>query len=124
MLVPAFAGMVVVVALMGFASTTLLYMAALGVLGVVSGYAGVPPAAMLSDVSSEETRGVAVGAFRFVGDIGFVLGPLCAGWTAAHFRFGPAFAINAIPSAIALVMLLSIRETMPVLPRIGEAPGL
>lgn len=123
-LVPAFVGMVVVVALMGLAWSTLLYMASLGALGVVSGYAGVPPAAMLSDLSSEGTRGAAVGAFRFVGDIGFVLGPLCAGWTAAHLSFGSAFAINAIPSAVALGMLLSIRETMPALPRTGEAPGL
>ncbi len=123
-LVPAFVAMVVVVAVLGLASSAVMYMAALGVLGVVSGYAGVPPAVMLSDVTSEEARGVAVGAFRFVGDIGFVLGPLCAGWTAKHLGFGPAFAINAIPSAAALAMLLSIRETMPVLPRTGEAAGL
>ena len=123
-LVPSFLAMAAVVALFGFASSAFAYMAALGVLGITTGYAGVPPAAMLSDVTSEEARGVAVGAFRFVGDIGFVLGPLCAGWTADHLGFGPAFAINAIPSAVALVLLLSIGETMPVLPRTGEAAGL
>jgi MFS family permease len=99
-------------------------MLGLAALGVASGYASVPPAVMLSDVTSQETRGVAVAAFRFVGDLGFVLGPLAAGATAKQLDFAPAFAIQAIPLVVALGLVLSIRETMPILPRTGEAAGL
>ena len=123
-LVPAYAALAVTTVLLGFATTPVLFMVGLGVLGVASGYSSVPPAVMLSDVTPEESRGVAVGAFRFVGDLGFVLGPLVAGYAATLFGFGPAFALSAVPVLLAVALALSIRETMPVLPRTGEAPGL
>ena len=66
-------------------------MIAMGLLGVASGYAGVPPAPMLSDVTPEELKGTAVAVFRFVGDLGFVIGPLVAGWSAHAFGFTGAF---------------------------------
>ena len=87
-------------------------MIAMGILGVASGYAGVPPAPMLSDVTPEELKGSAVAVFRFVGDLGFVIGPLVAGWSAQAFGFTTSFAINAVPAVVALALVLSIRETM------------
>lgn len=123
-LVPAFAGLAAITAVLGLANHAVSFMVAMGVLGVVSGYAGVPPAAMLQDLTPEGLSGSAVAAFRFVGDLGFVLGPLAAGWTASAFGFGTAFLACAIPSAVAFGLLLSIPETMPALPRTGEAPGL
>lgn len=123
-LVPSFIALVVLLTLFGLATSTVAFFVALAILGVISGYAGVPAAPMLSDLAPEELSGTAVGVFRFAGDLGFVLGPLVAGFSADHFGFGPAFAVNAIPCAIALALLLSIKETMPVLPRTGEAPGL
>jgi MFS family permease len=68
-------------------------------------------------------RTTAVAAFRFVGDLGFVLGPLVAGASADAFGYGAAFAIAAVPLVISLGFVLSIPETMPMLPRTGEAPG-
>jgi MFS family permease len=123
-LVPSFVAMTIVIAVFGFATTPLLYFGILGIFGLTTGYSGVPPAAMLSDVAPDELRGTAVGLFRFVGDLGFVLGPLAAGWAASAFGFAWAFAISAIPSALVVVLLLSIEETMPALPRTGEATGL
>jgi MFS family permease len=123
-LVPAFAALAGTVLFLGVATTPALFMLGLAVLGVASGYAAVPPAVMLSDVTPEESRGAAVAVFRFVGDLGFVLGPLVAGVAAKRFDFGPAFALSAVPIVIAVVLALTIRETMPVLPRTGEAPGL
>jgi MFS family permease len=99
-------------------------MAAMALLGVTSGFAGVPPAPMLSDVTPIELKATGVAAFRLVGDIGFVLGPLTAGWTAKHFGFGAAFAVSALPAFVALALVLSISETMPMLPKTGEAAGL
>ncbi len=120
-LIPALAGLALSTAAFGLTSTTLTFMIAMGVLGVASGYAGVPPAPMLSDVTPPELKGSAVAAFRFAGDLGFVLGPLVAGWSANAFGFAPAFAISAIPAVIALGLVLSIRETMTRVPRTGEA---
>jgi MFS family permease len=123
-LIPALAGLALITAVFGFASTPIAFMVAMGLLGVASGYAGVPPAAMLSDVTPPELKGSAVAVFRFVGDLGFVIGPLVAGWTADAFGFGASFAINAVPTVLALGLVLSIRETMLLVPRTGEAPGL
>ncbi len=123
-LVPSFAAMIAALVLLGAASTTAVFMAALGVFGIITGYAGVPPAPMLADLSTEATRGTAVAVFRFVGDLGFVLGPFVAGFTADHLGYARAFAISAVPSALALGLVLSIHDTMPRFPRTGEAPGL
>lgn len=122
-LVPALAGLAVVTAAFGFAGSTVTFMVAMGVLGVASAYAGVPPAPMLSDVAPEELKGSAVAVFRFVGDLGFVAGPLVAGWAANAYGFQASFAISALPALVALALVLSIRETMPLLPKTGEAPG-
>jgi MFS family permease len=122
-LVPSLAALAAVTAILGLATAPVVFMIAMGVLGVVSGYAGVPPAPMLSDVTPEELKGTAVAAFRFVGDLGFVLGPLVAGWVANEYGFGASFAINAVPTAIALALVLSIRETMSSQPR-REGTGL
>ncbi len=111
-LIPALAGLALVTAAFGLVSTPIGFMIAMGVLGVASGYSGVPPAPMLSDVTPEELKGTAVAVYRFVGDLGFVIGPLVAGWSAQAFGFGASFVINAIPAVIALGLVLSIRETM------------
>jgi MFS family permease len=123
-LIPSLAAFGGIVAVLGFATGTLAFMGALAALGVASGFAGVPPAPMLSDVTPEELKGTAVAVFRFVGDLGFVLGPLIAGWSADRLGFPAAFAISAIPAFVALALVLSIRETMPTLPKTTEAPGL
>jgi MFS family permease len=119
-LVPSLAALAGVTAVLGFATAPTPFLIAMGALGVASGYAGVPPAPMLSDVTPEELKGTAVAAFRFVGDLGFVLGPLVAGWAADEFGFGASFAINAIPTLVALALVLSIHETMPAMRVRGE----
>lgn len=123
-LIPALAGLGAITVVLGLAEGAFAFMVAMGVLGVASGFAGVPPAPMLSDVTPEELKGSAVAAFRFVGDLGFVLGPLVAGWAASAFGFSAAFLFTALPALLALGLVVSIRETMPQLPKTGEAPGL
>jgi MFS family permease len=123
-LIPALAGLGAITVVLGLAEGAFAFMVAMGVLGVASGFAGVPPAPMLSDVTPEELKGSAVAAFRFVGDLGFVLGPLVAGWAASAFGFSAAFLFTALPALLALGLVVSIRETLPQLPKTGEAPGL
>ena len=119
-LVPSLAALAAITAAFGLLDSTAMFMLGMAVLGVASGYAGVPPAPMLSDVTPDDLKGSAVAVFRFVGDLGFVLGPLVAGWTADAYGFTASFAINALPIVFALALVLSIRETMPSKPGRGE----
>ena len=122
-LIPSLAGLAAITAAFGLASSPVMFMVAMGLLGVASGYSGVPPAPMLSDVTPEELKGSAVAVFRFAGDLGFVIGPLVAGWAANAYGFTTAFVINAIPAVLALGLVVSIRETLPALRR-DEGAGL
>ncbi len=123
-LVPSYVLLAIAVALWPLASTPSRYIVGLGLFGLTTGYAGVPQTPMLSDLTDERNRSTAVAVFRFVGDLGFVLGPLAAGACADRLGYGPAFVLAAAPVVLALAFALSIRETMPTLPRTGEAPGL
>jgi DHA1 family multidrug resistance protein-like MFS transporter len=111
-LVPSLAGLAVATVAVGWAPTPLLLGAALAVLGVMSGAAGVPPGAMLSDVAPTGSSGTAVGVFRFCGDLGFTLGPLLAGWAIPVVGFRWAFALAAIPIAVALALIVRTPETL------------
>jgi MFS family permease len=111
-LVPSLAGLAVATVAVGWAPTPLLLGVALGVLGLMSGAAGVPPGAMLSDVAPTQASGTAVGVFRFCGDLGFTLGPLLAGWAIPVVGFRWAFALAAIPTAVALALIVRTPETL------------
>ena len=112
-LVPSLAALAAIIAVFGLLDSVTIFYIGMAVLGVASGYAGVPPAPMLSDVTPDDLKGSAVAAFRFMGDLGFALGPLVAGWTADAFGFEASFASSALPILLALALVLSIRETLP-----------
>ena len=103
-------------ALVGWGGTPIALGAGMALLGIASGFAGVPPGAMLADVVPKEASGTAVGIFRFAGDVGFMLGPLVAGFTASSLGFKGAFAVAAIPTALALAFVVRGRETLRPLP--------
>jgi DHA1 family multidrug resistance protein-like MFS transporter len=111
-LVPSFAALAVMVVALGTASTFASFAVLMGLLGIASGVAGVPPAAVLSDVVPEQRAGTAVGVFRFCGDLGFFLGPVAAGAAVASFGFRNAFALVAIPVVLALGLTLRTPETL------------
>jgi MFS family permease len=79
---------------------------------------------MLSDITPEELKGTAVAVFRFVGDLGIMIGPLVAGFASEHLGFPEAFAISAVPIAFAVALVASTGDTRPMLPKTGEAAGL
>jgi MFS transporter, DHA1 family, multidrug resistance protein len=111
-LVPALAGLAVATAVLGLAPSPLALGVLLAVLGVMSGAAGVPPGAMLSDVAPEPASGMAVGVFRFCGDLGFTLGPLLAGWAIPVVGFAWAFTLAAVPTVAALALVVRTPETL------------
>jgi MFS family permease len=111
-LIPALIGLGLATVAVGWADTPLWLGVAMAVLGVASGFAGVPPGAMLADIMPRDAPGTAVGVFRFAGDLGFTLGPLVAGYGAAHLGFEAAFALTAIPTVVALVAVVRGQETL------------
>jgi len=110
--VPGLLGLALSIGLMGFAGSVWVLAALLVATGVTGGFAGVPPAAMVSDVVPEHQKGLAMGTFRFFGDIGFLLGPLVAGAASNKYGFGTAFILSAIPCVAALVMTIRTAETL------------
>jgi MFS family permease len=111
-LIPSLLALTGTIAILGWASTPVMLGALLALVSFSSGFAGVPPAAMLSDVVPTESAGRAVGAFRFCGDIGFLLGPLIAGAVGESFGFTAAFVVSAIPPFLAFLMMLGTAETL------------
>jgi MFS family permease len=111
--IPSMAALAILVSTLGLAPNPLILGGLMALLGIASGYAGVPPGAMLADVAPGERTGTAVGIFRFAGDVGFVLGPLVAGFAASAFGFRPAFWIATIPLVVGLFLAVRTPETLP-----------
>jgi MFS transporter, DHA1 family, multidrug resistance protein len=119
-LLPSLAALAVMTVAVGWAEEPVALAAVVALLGIASGFAGVPPAAMLADVIPEHQSGTGVGIFRFSGDLGFTLGPLVAGFTAGTLGFQAAFAIAALPTVAAFVLVARGQETLGQ----PEAPGI
>ena len=111
-LVPSLAALAAMTVVVGWSTDVVVLAVVMALLGVASGVAGVPPAAMLSDVVPDDVSGTAVGAFRFAGDLGLALAPLVAGFSADALGFRSAFALVAVPTVIALVVVLRTAETL------------
>jgi DHA1 family multidrug resistance protein-like MFS transporter len=118
--IPSMAALAILVATLGLAPSPLVLGGLMALLGIASGYAGVPPGAMLADVAPGERSGTAVGLFRFAGDVGFVLGPLVGGFAASAFGFRAAFWIAAIPIVLGLIIAIRTPETL--LPSVEPSP--
>lgn len=118
--IPSMAGLALMVSVLGFAPDPITFAVLMALLGVASGFAGVPPGAMLSDVAPAARSGTAVGLFRFAGDLGLVLGPLAAGAAINALGFVPAYWVVAIPVAAGMVLAIRTPETL----RRQPAPGL
>lgn len=111
LLVASLAGYAVAVAAVGWAAGALELTVLLALMGIASGAGATAPTAMLSDVAPADGSGTAVAAFRFFGDLGFVVGPLLGGWSAGAFGFRTAFALSAVPLLFALAAAVRTRET-------------
>jgi MFS family permease len=96
-------------------ATTLPRLAVISIVfGIVVGYLGPAPAAIIADLTPVGSAGAVMGIYRMSGDIGLLCGPISVGWVAEHFGFSSAFLTLA--AAIIVVALLGIwtRETLAV----------
>lgn len=119
-LLPSLAGLAATTFLLGFSPSALVLTVVLSALAVCSGFAGVSPAAMLSDVVPTRHSGRGVGAFRFCGDIGFFLGPLIVGAASKSFGFVSAFGITAAVPVVAMLVTFRTKETLRFEPEVEE----
>ncbi len=104
-------GLAFAIGALGFAGGAVAFTVLLGLGGIASGVAGVSPPAMLADVTPEERSAVAVAAYRFCGDLGYVLGPATAGLAAQLSGFRAAFVVSALPTFLSALFLLPVPET-------------
>jgi DHA1 family multidrug resistance protein-like MFS transporter len=111
-LIPALATLTVATALLGWAESAVSLAAVMAALGAATGFAAVVPAAVVADVAPKAASGTSVGAYRFAGDVGFVLGPLIGGVVADTAGFAAAFLVTAVPLAVALIWAIGMPETL------------
>ena len=96
-------------------ATTIPRLAAVSIIfGLIAGYLGPAPAAIIADITPKESAGAVMGVYRMSGDIGLLLGPISVGWTAGHLGFTLAFVSVAVCAALVALMGLSARETLSV----------
>jgi len=100
-------------AALGLVTNATSVIVVMAVVGAASGYARPGPTAMIADVASAESRGVAVSGYRIAGDLGSLIGPVTAGAIAEHVSFSAAFFVIASVSALVLAMTLRAEETAP-----------
>ena len=105
-------GLAVMTVLVGFTGTPIVFGLALALLGVASGYAGVPPAAMLADVTPGEWSGTRSAPFASAATSGSRSGRSSRGYSASGLGFEAAFAFAAAPTVVALLLVVRMRETL------------
>lgn len=110
-LLPALLGLAAATALVGGAGSAATLALVMTLLGVATGFAGVAPGAIVADVAPRRT-GTAIGMYRFAGDVGFVLGPVVAGFVADAFGFAAAFLVLAAPLLLVFVLAIGMPETL------------
>jgi MFS family permease len=80
--------------------------------GLVSGYLGPAPAAIIADIAPKGTAGAVMGLYRMSGDFGLLLGPIIIGWAAGQIGVGATFVGIACFTLLVAVFGFSARETL------------
>jgi MFS family permease len=92
-------------AVIGSASTTAVFVIGSLIFGFGNAVSGPAPAAFAAEVSSAQSRGLAMGAFRTAGDLGLLIGPPVLGAIADSRGYTWAFWVNGVIVAAAAITL-------------------
>ena len=95
-----------------WATTFGLLLLASAAFGLVSGYLGPAPAAIIADIAPKGTAGAVMGLYRMSGDFGLLLGPIIIGWAAGQIGVGATFVGIACFTLLVAVFGFSARETL------------
>lgn len=91
------------------------FIAGAALLGLGTGLAGAIPAAYVSDIAPATSSGLAMGAYRMAGDMGFVLGPVALGAVADVVGYRVSLLANTGLLVLSAVLFsLFARETVGV----------
>jgi MFS family permease len=97
-------------AVIGSATTVAVFVIGSLVLGFGNAVSGPAPAAYAAEVSSAQSRGLAMGAFRTAGDLGLLIGPPVLGAVADSNGYHWAFWVNSgIVVAAAVILGIATR---------------
>jgi MFS family permease len=89
-----------------------VFFASMVVMSIGSAFLGSAPSAVVGDIMGGRQGGSVVAAFQMVSDIGAVIGPLLGGLLLDLYGFEWAFAFGAAISAIALIFVVVMPETL------------
>jgi MFS family permease len=92
-------------AVIGSATTTGVFVIGSLIFGFGNAVSGPAPAAYAAEVSSPQSRGLAMGAFRTAGDLGLLIGPPVLGAVADSSGYQWAFWVNGMIVAAAAITL-------------------
>lgn len=112
LLAPALVAMSLGIGVLGWSTETPLLIVTLTAIGLATAFVGIVPAAIVADVAPKRVSATAVGIYRFSGDVGFVLGPLVAGFVADLAGFRLAFVVIAVPLLVTAMFALGMPETL------------
>lgn len=89
-----------------------VFFVSMAVMSLGSAFLGSAPSAVVGDIMGGRQGGSVVAAFQMVSDIGAVIGPLLGGLLLDLYGFEWAFAFGAAISAVALLFVLAMPETL------------
>jgi MFS family permease len=101
-------------ALLAVSSGVVLLLVAMFVLGIATAYAGVTPAAIITDVAPPAQSGMALGTYRMAIDGASVAAPVSAGIIADLSGFHGVVLAFMLPLALVLLVSLRLRDTRRV----------
>ncbi|WP_018683393.1 MFS transporter [Actinokineospora enzanensis] len=97
----------------GLAGTVPEFLVATVVAGLGTGLLTPPQQAAVADVIGTARGGQVLAVFQMAADVGAIVGPLAAGLLADRLTFGWAFAVTGGLAAVAALVWLPARETLP-----------
>jgi MFS family permease len=100
-------------ALLGYSTTGWMVVSLMGLTGLSGGYIRPGPSAIVGDVSTADSRAIAVSGYRIAGDIGAIIGPLVAGFTAQYAGYKAAFVAIGVCALLVFVLATFAEETAP-----------
>lgn len=90
------------------------FLASCALLGIGIGVGGPAPAAYVSDLELPGGRGLTMGVYRTIGDVGMSVGPVLLGWISDKLGYDAALLMNAaLYLLIASAFGIFARETRP-----------
>lgn len=93
-------------------SSDVMFFVAMSILGIGSAFLGSSPSAVVGDVMGGRKGGIVIATYQMVSDLGAVIGPLLGGLLLDLYGFSWAFGLGVAVSAVALVLVITMPETL------------